>query len=92
MAATVQRAVNWRMHAGDLVTLPWWTQLWLNEGFATYFESMGAAYLFNEYNSTSSWPNDDGILQPHPGALNYMHSFPIDVLDVALRYARTLLE
>lgn len=27
---------------GDLVTLGDWTQLWLNEGFATYFEVVAA--------------------------------------------------
>lgn len=26
---------------GDLVTLDDWTELWLNEGFATYFENIG---------------------------------------------------
>lgn len=69
------------------MTLPWWTQLWLNEGFATYFEHLGAAYLYNQYHSNHSEPEGDGALQPHPGPLNYMHSFPIDVLDVALRCA-----
>ena len=71
-------------HAGDLVTLPWWTQLWLNEGFATYFESMGAGYLYNQYEADSSWPQDGGM-PVNPGHLNYMRSFSIDVLDVALR-------
>ena len=67
------------------MTLPWWTQLWLNEGFATYFESMGAGYLYNQYDPKSSWPQDDGGMPPNPGPFNYMRSFSIDVLDVALR-------
>jgi aminopeptidase N len=29
---------------GDLVTLRDWDELWLNEGFATYFESVGARF------------------------------------------------
>lgn len=29
---------------GDLVTMSWWTDLWLNEGFAAYTEYIGASH------------------------------------------------
>jgi len=36
---------------GNLVTMKWWDDLWLNEGFATYVASLGVQNLHPEWNS-----------------------------------------
>jgi len=36
---------------GNLVTMKWWTDLWLNEGFATYVAGLGVHHEFPEWNS-----------------------------------------
>jgi aminopeptidase N len=39
---------------GDLVTMAWWDDLWLNEGFASWMESRTTAKLHPEWNSALS--------------------------------------
>jgi len=36
---------------GNLVTMKWWTDLWLNEGFATYVASLGVENINPEWRS-----------------------------------------
>ncbi|XP_054279876.1 aminopeptidase N-like isoform X2 [Macrosteles quadrilineatus] len=39
---------------GNLVTMRWWTDLWLNEGFATYVAGLGVHNEFPEWNSLNA--------------------------------------
>ena len=39
---------------GDLVTMQWWNNIWLNEGFATWMESKAVASMHPEWNMDQS--------------------------------------
>ncbi len=50
---------------GDLVTMQWWNNLWLNEGFATWMESKAIA------DWQPSWHIEEDDAQQLNGTLNY---------------------
>lgn len=58
---------------GDLVTMQWWDDLWLNEGFASWMESRTTARLHPEWNSALDAVNvreqammRDSLASTHP--------------------------
>jgi aminopeptidase 2 len=44
---------------GNLVTMEWWTDLWLNEGFATWAGTMALNKAFPDWNVWESFITDD---------------------------------
>ncbi|CAI9093745.1 OLC1v1029306C1 [Oldenlandia corymbosa var. corymbosa] len=80
---------------GNLVTMEWWTHLWLNEGFATWVSYLAADSLFPEWKIWTQFLDEsteglrlDGLLESHPIEVDINHAGEIDEIFDAISYRK----
>lgn len=62
---------------GNLVTMHWWDDLWLNEGFARFMEFLAVDYLFPEWQIWDSFVNEVFSAAQRLDALESSHAIHI---------------
>lgn len=73
---------------GNLVTMEWWTHLWLNEGFASFIEYLAVDHIFPEwdiwtqfiYSDLGSALKLDGLANTHPIEVEVYH--PSEIAEI----------
>jgi puromycin-sensitive aminopeptidase len=81
---------------GNLVTMEWWTHLWLNEGFASYIEYLAVNKLFPKWDIWTQFSTNDlgvalkldGLLHTHPIEIPVNHPNEIGEIFDAVSYSK----
>ncbi|KAM9167752.1 leucyl-cystinyl aminopeptidase isoform 1-T1 [Mergus octosetaceus] len=80
---------------GNLVTMEWWNDLWLNEGFATFMEYFAMEEVFPELHSDEDFLNlifkammKDSMNSSHPVSSAVQSSEQIEEMFDALSYIK----
>lgn len=81
---------------GNLVTMDWWTHLWLNEGYASFVEFLCVNKLFSEYEIWTQFVTDmytralelDCLKNSHPIEVPVGHPSEIDEIFDEISYAK----
>ncbi|ABN66153.2 arginine/alanine aminopeptidase [Scheffersomyces stipitis CBS 6054] len=81
---------------GNLVTMKWWDELWLNEGFATWVGFAAVEYLYPEWNIFSGFVSEslqqalnlDGLRNSHPIEVPVIDALDIDQLFDVISYLK----
>ncbi|KAK4757868.1 hypothetical protein SAY87_019169 [Trapa incisa] len=80
---------------GNLVTMEWWTHLWLNEGFATWVSYLATDSLFPEWKIWTQFLDEstaglrlDGLAESHPIEVEINHVGEIDEIFDAISYRK----
>ncbi|EYU20325.1 hypothetical protein ABFS82_01G010500 [Erythranthe guttata] len=80
---------------GNLVTMEWWTHLWLNEGFATWVSYLAADSLFPDWQIWTQFLDEcteglrlDGLAESHPIEVDINHAGEIDEIFDAISYRK----
>lgn len=81
---------------GNLVTMEWWTHLWLNEGYASFVEFLCVNKLFPDYDIWTQFVTDmytralelDCLKNSHPIEVPVGHPSEIDEIFDEISYAK----
>lgn len=86
---------------GNLVTMDWWTHLWLNEGFASYIEYLAVDHLHPEWNMWAQFMaldfaagmDKDQLKNTHPIEVEVHHPNDIDEIfdDISYRKGSSVI-
>lgn len=68
---------------GNLVTMDWWSELWLNEGFATFVGWLAVDHIFPEWNVWTQFVTNDFTSGLNLDALRSSHPIEVDVKSPA---------
>ncbi len=86
----------WHQWSGNLVTMEWWDDLWLNESFATYMAFKAVDHYFPEWkmwedfysNETIRALNDDMLESTHAIAVHVKSPNEIEEIFDAISYSK----
>ncbi len=101
-AATRQRVTEVVAHEmahmwfGDLVTMEWWDNLWLNESFASWMACKAMDYLYPEWNMWTQFVSQhvntgmglDGLRNSHPIEVPVQNPAQIGEIFDAISYSK----
>ncbi|MBI2036631.1 M1 family metallopeptidase [Candidatus Microgenomates bacterium] len=84
------------MWFGDLVTMKWWTHLWLNEGFASFIEYVAIDSLFPQWDIWTQFVylengtafSLDALKNTHPIEVNVHHPSEISEIFDKVSYSK----
>jgi len=93
MVVTHELAHQW---FGNLVTMAWWTDLWLNEGFASWIQYLASDHLFPEWKFWEKFVADDysgareldSLANTHPIEVEVRHPSEISEIFDAISYEK----
>ena len=66
---------------GNLVTMEWWSDLWLNEGFATWAGWLAIDNIFPHWDVWTNFTNDDAGYAMKTDALASSHAIQVTIGD-----------
>lgn len=64
---------------GNLVTMEWWTDLWLNEGFATFMEYLATDAIYPDFDIWSQFVTSSALVALRLDAMHNTHEIEIPV-------------